>query len=213
VPSLDEIAARDFRARMFRLLALILFGLAALTLLVALLGWLRRSRKAELATARHFLPARKVLATVRGELAEIQRQTRGAGWSADPVARALAAARIVGSYFSGQAVAQHEADQSTGGELAVAGGVFGRRHVAVSAATTGLALAGAPAGDLDAALNTLTAARYGRSDTYDNSELDDALGSVMRAADRAASRHSWLAESTRSIGRTVRGWAPQAWAR
>ena len=69
------------------------------------------------------------------------------------------------------------------------------------------------AGDLDAALNTLTAARYGRSDTYDNSELDDALGSVMRAADRAASRHSWLAESTRSIGRTVRGWAPQAWAR
>jgi hypothetical protein len=213
VPSLDEIAAREFRARMFRLLALILFGIAGLTLLVALLGWLRRSRKAELATARHFLPHRTVLAAVRGELAEIQRQTRGGGWSADTVARALAAARIVGSYFTGQAVAQHEAEQPTGGELGVARGLLGRRHVSVSAATTGFALANAPSGDLDAALNTLTAARYGRTDTYDHGTLDDALASVMRSADRAAAKHSWVAESTRSISQTVRGWAPQAWAR
>jgi hypothetical protein len=213
VPSLDQIAARDFRARMFRLVALILFGLAALTLLVALLGWLRRGRKAELATARHFLPHRTVLAKVRGELAEIQRQTRAAGWSPDLLARGLAAARIVGSYFAGQAVAQHEAAQATGGELAVAGGVLGRRRVAVSAATTGHALAHGVSGDLDVALNTLTAARYGRTDSYDNGVLDEALESVIRAAARAASRHSWLAESTRSIGQTVRGWTPHAWAR
>ncbi len=140
VPSLDDIAARELRARMFRLVALILFGIAGLTLLVALLGWLRRSRNAELTTARHFLPHRTVLASVRGELAGIQRHTRGAGWGLDDVARALAAARIVGSYFSGQAVAQHEAAQATGGELAVASGVMGRRRVVVSAATTGLAL-------------------------------------------------------------------------
>jgi len=213
VPSLDEIAAREFRAQMFRLLALILFGIAALTLLVALLGWLRRSRKAEMATARHFLPHRKVLAAVRDELTEVQRQTRGAGWGTETVARGLAAARIVGSYFAGQAVVQHEAVQTTGGEIGVARGVLGRRHVAVSAATTGFALANVSAGDLDAAINTLTAARYGRTETYDASALDDALGSVMRAADRAASQHSWLAESTRSIGQTIRGWAPQAWAR
>jgi hypothetical protein len=213
VPSLDDIAAREFRARLFRLLALILFGIAGLTLLVALLGWLRRSRKAELATARHFLPHRTVLAAVRGELAEIQRQTRGAGWSADTVARALAAARIVGSYFSGQAVAQHESEQATGGEIGVAGGLMGRRRVSVSAATTGFALASASAGDLDAAINSLTAARYGRADSYDDSALDDALTTVMRWADRAAARHSWVAESTRSISQTVRGWAPQAWAR
>ena len=213
VPSLDQIATRELRARMFRLVALILFGIAGLTLLIALLGWLRRSRKADLVTARHFLPHRTVLASVRRELAEIQRQTRGAGWNLDDAARALAAARIVGSYFSGQAVAQHEAAQATGGELAVASGVMGRRRVVVSAATTGLALEHSSAGDLDTALRTLSAARYGRGDTYDNSALDDALGSVMRAAERAASRHSWLAESSRSIGQTVRGWAPQAWAR
>jgi hypothetical protein len=213
VPSLDAIAAREFRARLFRLLALILFAIAGLTLLVALLGWLRRSRKAELATARHFLPHRRVLAAVRGELAEVQQQTRGAGWSADLVARALAAARIVGSYFANQSVVQHEADQTTGGEIGVSRGLLGRRRVSVSAATTGHALANASAGDLDAAINSLTAARYGREDTYDNSALDDALGSVMRSAERAASTHSWLAESMRSIGQTIRGWAPQAWAR
>lgn len=212
VPSLDQIATREFRARMFRLLALILFGIAGLTLLVALLGWLRRSRKAEMATARHFLPARKVLAAVRSELSEVQRQTRGAGWGAETVARALVAARVVGSYLAGQAVAQHEAEQTSGGEIGVARGLMGRRHVAVSAATTGFALANAP-GDLDAAINTLTAARYGRTETYDASALDDALASAMRTADRVASKHSWLAESTRSIGHTVRGWAPQAWAR
>jgi hypothetical protein len=213
VPSLDEIAAREFRARMFRLLAVILFGIAGLTLLVGLLGWLRRSRKAELATARHFLPHRTVLAAVRGELAEVQRQTRGVGWTAESVARALAAARLVGSYFSGQAVAQHESPQPANGEISVGRGFLSRRRVAVSAATTGFALTNAAAGDLDAALNTFTAARYGRTDTYDNSALDDALGSIMRAADRAAARHSWLAESSRSIGQTVRGWAPRAWAR
>ena len=213
VPSLDEIAAREFRARMFRLLALILFGIAALTLLVALLGWLRRSRNAELATARHFLPHRRVLAAVRGELAELQRQTRAAGWSAETVARALAAARIAGSYFAGQPVAQHEANETTGGEIGVARGLMKRRHVSVSAPTTGFALANASAGDLDSAINTLTAARYGRTETYDNSALDDALGSVIQSAHRAAARHSWFAESTRSIGHTVRGWTPQAWAR
>jgi hypothetical protein len=154
-----------------------------------------------------------VLATVRRELAEVQRETRAAGWSLDTVARGLAAARIVGSYFSGQAVAQHEADATTGGEIAVAGGIMGRRRIAVSAATTGHALENASAGDLDAPLTTLTAARYGRAETFDNSALDDALGNVMRAANRASARHTWLAESTRSIGQTIRGWAPQAWAR
>ncbi|HUE90450.1 MAG TPA: hypothetical protein VMO26_30565 [Vicinamibacterales bacterium] len=213
VPSFDEIAARDFRAQTFRVLALILFALAGLTLVVALLGWLRRGRKAELATARHFLPHRTVLATVRRELAAIQQQARGAGWSLDTVARALAAGRVVGSYFSGQVVAQHEAERTTSGEIGVARGLIGRRRIAVSAATTAQALNHASPGDLDAALTTLTAARYGRAETYNDSALDEALESVMRAAGRASARHTWLAESTRSIGDTIRGWAPQAWAR
>jgi hypothetical protein len=213
VPSLDAIAGREFRARMFRLLALILFGIAGLTLVLALLRWVRQRHKEDMASARHFLPHRAVLAGVRRELADVQRETR-AGWSADTVARALAAARLVASYLAGQEVAQREATQSTGGELLLNRGLFGRRKVGVSAPSTTLALRNnAAAGDLDTAMTTLTAARYGRVEKYDNESLDDALNAVMRAADRVAARHTWIAESARSIGTAVRGWTPRAWAR
>ena len=214
VPSLVAIAARDFRARMFRVIALILFGLAGLMIVVTLLRWVRQRRKADLATARHLLPARAVLATVRGELAAVRRVTRGGGWSLDTLARTLAAARIVGSYYTGQPVVQHEADTLAGGELGINRGLIGRRRVAVSAAVTAFALQDHPgAGDLDRAVTTLTAARYGRTDTFDHAALDDALNTVIAAADRAAARHTWLAETGRSFGQAIRGWAPRAWAR
>jgi hypothetical protein len=214
VPSLDDIAARQFRSRMYRLVALILFGVAALTLAVALLRVVRQRRKQDMAAARHFLPHRAVLAGVRRELAEIQRQTRGGGWSLDTLSRALAAARVVASYAAGQPVSQRETAEATGGELLLSGGLFGRRRIGVSGTTTARALSSsATSGDLDSALTTLTAARYGRLDNYDSSALDDALATVMRVADRVASQHTWIAESTRSLTAALRGRASRAWAR
>jgi hypothetical protein len=84
VPSLDDIAAREFRARMFRLVALILFGVAGLTLAIALVRALRTRRQQDMAAARHFLPHRAVLAGVKRELADVQRETRG-GWGLDTI--------------------------------------------------------------------------------------------------------------------------------
>jgi hypothetical protein len=212
-PTLDQIGAREFRARMYRLVALLLFGLAALTLAVTLVRWLRHRRRQDMAAARHLLPHRTVLASVRRELADVQRQTR-AGWSADTAARALAAARVVAGYAAGQAVSQREADEAMGGELAIAGGLLGRRRVKVSAAATALAVRGnATVADLDEAMTALTAARYGRVDSYDGSALDEALSTVTRAADRVAAQHTWLAESTRAITATLRGRTSRAWAR
>jgi hypothetical protein len=214
VPSLDEIAAREFRARMFRLVAMIMFGVAALTLAVALLRWLRQRRHAEMATARHFLPHRAVVTTVRRELRELQQQTRGAGWSLDSISRALTAARVVASYLSGKSVAQREVEATTGGELAVTHGLIARRRIGVSAAATARTLRdNASAGDLDSALTTLTAARYGRAESYDSGALDDALATVIRAADRVAARHTWLAETARSMTQAFRARTPRAWAR
>jgi hypothetical protein len=214
VPTFDAIAAREFRARMFRLLALILFGIAVLTLAVALLGWVRQRRKQDMVAARHLLPNRTVLAGVRRELADVRRQAQGAGWSLDTVSRALAAARVVATYAAGHAVTQREVSEPSGGELLLSSGLLGRRRIGVSAAATPHALRNAATGgDLDGALTTLTAARYGRTDTYDGGALDDALSSIMRAADRVSSRHTWLAETARSIGAAVRGRAPRAWAR
>jgi hypothetical protein len=214
VPSLDEIGAREFRARMFRLIALILFGVAGLTLVITFLRWLRLRRRQEMATARHFVPHRAVLAGVRRELADVQRHTRGAGWNLDLLSRALAAARVVGGYAAGRAVTQRETDQTTGGELSLRGGLFGRRQVGVSASATAEAIRNQTiAADLDTALRALTAARYGRTDKYESSALDDALATVIRAADRVAGQHTWVAETTRSIGAALRGRTSRAWAR
>jgi hypothetical protein len=214
IPSLDDIAAREFRARMFRLVAYLLFGIAALTLAVALMRWLRQQRKHDMAVAHHFLPARTVLAGVRRELADVQRQARGAGWSQDLVARGLAAARVVASYAAGQPVSQTEAESAAGGALLLRGGLFGRRTISVSAPATALTTHDRPSTvDLDDAMTALTAARYGRTDKYDGSTLDDALSGVMRAADRVASQHTVIADATRSIAAAVRGRAPRAWAR
>jgi hypothetical protein len=166
VPSLDDIAAREFRARMYRLVALILFGVAGLTLVIALLRWIRQRRKQDMAAARHLLPHRTVLAGVRRELADVQRQVRGAGWSPDTLSRALSAGRVVASYAAGQAVSQREIEQPSAGELMLAAGLFGRRRIGVSAAATARAVRdNVSAGDLDGALTTLTAARYGRVDS------------------------------------------------
>jgi hypothetical protein len=214
VPSLDDIAAREFRARMFRLIALILVGIAALTLAVTLLRWLRQRRRADMATARHFVPHRAVLAGVRRELASLQRQTRGAGWDLDTLSRALAAARVVGGYAAGQAVSQREAEATTTGELELRHGLFGRRRIGVSAAATALGVRNQTAAtDLDRALATMTAARYGRSDAYDNSALDEALDIVVRGAGRVAAQHTWMSETSRAIGTALRGRTSRAWAR
>jgi hypothetical protein len=214
VPSLDDIGAREFRARMFRLIALILFGVAGLTLAVTFLRWLRHRKRQDMASARHFVPHRAVLAGVRRELAEVQRQTRGAGWSLDTLSRALAAARVVGGYAAGHVVSQRETDQTTGGELSLRRGLFGRHRIGVSAAATAHAVRNQTiAADLDTALGAMTAARYGRSDSYDASALDDALSIVIRAADRVAGQHTWVAETTRSIGAALRGRTSRAWAR
>jgi hypothetical protein len=216
VPSLDDIAAREFRGRMYRLIALILFGVAALTLAMGFMGWLRQRRRRDMAAARHLLPARSVLAGVRRELADVQRQTQGAGWSLDTLSRALAAARVVGGYAAGQPVSQRELGEGPGsaGAVLLPGGVFRRRRISVSAAATPRALRStATAGDLDSALVTLTSARYGRADTYDGSALDEALQSVIRAANRLASQHTWVADTTRSVAAAFRGRTSRAWAR
>jgi hypothetical protein len=213
VPSLDAIANRAFRARMFRLVALILFGVAGLTLLLAGLRWYRAKRKGELVAASHFLAHRSVLAAVRRELSAVQQTTRGGGWTPELLARALAAARVVASYVVGSPVTQRESATATDGELRAGGGFVGRR-VAVSGTTTAETLKSrAAAGDFDDALGVMTAARYGRADTYDGSALDDALASTMRAADRVASQHTYLADAIGSLRQTARTLRPRAWAR
>jgi hypothetical protein len=221
VPTLTDIAGREFRARMLRLVALILFGVAALMLVVAVLRWVSRKRAERADSARHLLPHRAVLSVVRNELRTLQRDTR-AGWSSETVARGLAASRIVASYLAGHAVAQRPVNSHVhAGELQAGGGFASRRRVAISGATTAssLRVASAPVpadlavSDMDAALLSLTRARYGRDGKLDGGALDDALATASRAGDRVAARHTWIAETLALATRSLSGLLPKAWAR
>jgi hypothetical protein len=217
VPSLAAIAGRAFRARMFRTIALILFGLAVLTVAVAVARWFREGQSATGRATRHLLPNRTVLGAVRRELNAVEHETRSAGWSPEAVSRALTAARVVASYGSGRAVVQRIADgHVASGELLMVSGWPQRRRVAVSGSTTTDASTTAVRSDgldIDSALTSLTAARYGRKPSLDASALDDALATVRRSADRVASRHTWLAETVDSLWEAAKGWRPRAWAR
>lgn len=223
VPTLGDIANREFRARMLRLIAVILFGVAALLLLVAALRWIGRKRAHRTAETRHLLPPRLVLGGVQSELKALQRDTR-AEWTLASVARGLTASRIVASYVAGHAVSQRPIEiesSANAGELQVDGGFMSRRKVAVSGATTAVSLKGQAsnpasdlaASDIDSALSSLTRARYGRTDALDGSALDDALATASRAADRVASRHTVIAEAIAIIGRSLSGLTPKAWTR
>ncbi len=219
VPSLNEIAAREFRARLFRVLSFILFGVAGLVVALSVAHWFRHRRAASTGRERRLLPNRAVLAAVRRELRAVQRESRG-GWTPEIVGRALAATRVVASYLARHAVSQRAMTAPVAvGELTATAGLVGRRRVAVSGATTTRTLQAlgdnteVVASNLEAALAILTAARYGRDGTLNGGSLDEALSAAMRATDRVASRHTWLAETFASFTQTLRGWRPQAWAR
>ena len=207
VPTFAAIGARGFRARMFRTIAMILFGIAALTLVIAIARWFREGRTETDRASRPLLANRTILAAVRRELAEVERDTRGGGWTPEAVGRALAASRVVASYVAGRAVVQRLAQgEAAPGELVITSGFPLRRRVAVSGSTT-------TAAEIDEAMNSLTAARYGRKVSLDASELDDALKAITQVGDRVSSKHSWLAETLASLRETSRGWRPKAWAR
>jgi hypothetical protein len=216
VPTLAEIGQREFRARLFRLVAVILFGIAALTLLLAVVRWFRQKRAGTVVKTRTLLPDRAVIAAARREIGHVQEQARS-GWTRDLVGRALASARIVASYAAGHPVPQRT---STGeplqGELSLTHGLLTRRHVYVAGATTaaGLAALTTPeAVGLHDALQALTAARYGAVEHLDSGALDAALAATSRSAERVASRHTVIADLTASLTRAARRWRPPGWGR
>lgn len=214
LPTLDQIASREFRARLLRIIALTLFGAAALTAILALVRWFRQRRVVTPQAHRPLLAHRTILSGVRRELASIQQEARG-GWTPERVGQALAATRIVASYVANHPVAQRQASTASAGELAIAGGVIPRRRAVVAGATTAAGLAALnhtpDASDLHDALLALTSARYGHG-KLDDSALDAAVASAVRGAERVSARYTIVAETLAALQRSLR-WRPQAWAR
>ena len=186
----NGIENRDSRANLLQTIAGVLFSLAGVTVVVMLISMLRRKKPLAKSAAAQ-TPARTILGAVAKELNAVQAASRG-GWSQDLAGRALAAARISGSYAIGRAVGQRPAPA---GETPVDGILvvkpFGRGDVFVSGGATPESTLKVPG--LSDALRALTTSRYGRTEQFE-STCDEAIQTAIRVTKEQQSAHSLLKE-------------------
>jgi hypothetical protein len=210
----------EYRANALRIIGIGAITLGALVVALAFLRILARRRPRQEVAARG-LDESAILRAASRELAAIQRESDGSGWSGDLVSRALAAARIAGASALGRPIDQRrdEGDGAVEGRLA-ARGWLRRKPTTVSGAVTPEDLARAlerlPAAaspsrrqlleDLQHATATFTTTQYAREATFDRATLDEALSRLIAAVRRVRSSHAW----PRSY---FRRWAPRVEAR
>lgn len=206
-----EIESRLSRANLFRTIAGVLFALAGLLVLLMLFGMLRRKTPISEA-ARIRVGPRAILGAVAGELAEVQRASRG-GWTAELVGRALSALRLAGSYATGRAVGQRPVkglDVATDGELLVSRGI-GRSKALVSGSVTPESAPESVAPGLADALRALTIARYGRVEQI-GSTCDEAVATAIRITKQQRSAHSLVSEWSNAFVQSLVDFRKKAWS-
>ncbi len=221
---LREIDGLRLRASTLRLTGGLLMVVGALLALVALARAIRRGR-ASTSAAASALPVREVLRTVQRTLSSVRTETQQSGWSPESAGHALAALRIAASYAIGRPVAQRPAANGAlidDGQLIVGGGFTRRVRTSVSGAATPETLTRALANsngassrltieELRDALAGLTAARYGRSDQPNLPALDEAVAGGLRATERLAADHTWIADTRRALTAWVTTTASRMW--
>ena len=225
-----DLDQRAFRANLLIIIGGVLFALAGLLALLALVRLFTRLRKPSTA-AQKLLSDGTILRAAGRELSAVQRDREGAGWTPELAARALTALRVAAAYALGRQVARTEIPTTPGavvpdgaGALTVGSGWLGRKKVIVSGAATPRSLAAERARglgteqraglleSLDRALGQFTTAQYGRADTLDAAALDEALTAGRSAVKRVAFEQTWF---MRKFGRRPppREVEARAWSR
>lgn len=237
----EDIDQRAFRANLFTVIGGVLFAVAALLALLALVRLLARYRKPAETSSRLISDSAAIRAAGR-ELAAVRRQREAGGWTPELAGRALAAMRVAGSYAVGRrASLMPAASQSSiggsqspdgsqapeeAGRLIVRTGWPRARRVAVSGAITpqsvardrvrragGPGFAAAPLYEsLEQALAALTAAQYGRNGTLDDAALDEALATGSQVLKRARLDQTWVMKRL-AARRVERQGDTRAWSR
>jgi len=213
-----DLDQRAFRANLFVVVGGVLFALAGLLALIAVVRLVQRLRKPS-AAADRLVSDGAILRKAGRELAAVQRDREGSGWTPELAARALTALRIAGAYALARPVARVVVShQSSGvrressvngngngqGALMLTTGWRRRKQIAASGAVTARSIAheqkrglGTPKraellSSLDRALAQFTAAQYGRADTLDAPALDEALAAGKTALRRVALEQTWV---------------------
>ena len=205
---LDE---RAFRANLFTIVGGVLFTLAGLMALLALVRLARRYRKTSTASER-LMTDPAVLRGAGRELAHVRRERDSGGWTPELAGRALAALRIAGTYLTGRPVSLMPAnklsaegqDVPEAGRLILRAGWPRTKRIAVSGAITsqtiGRELARGTANarrvalleSLSRALSIFTIAHFGREGTLDEAALDEALATARDVLKRAKLEQVWV---------------------
>jgi hypothetical protein len=209
-----DVDRRSFRANLLVVIGGVLFALAGLIAVLAVVRLIMLTRKPT-AAADRLVGDGAILRGVGREIAAVQRQREDGGWTQELAARALAALRIVAAYALGRPAAraivarrQAEADApaTSNGAIVVANGWPKRKYIAVSGAATARDIAsvikhstnGRRPGELESieeALSRFTAAQYGRADDgrkLDDAALDESLAAGKDVLGRLKIEQSWL---------------------
>ncbi len=208
-----DLDQRAFRANLLTIIGSVLFVLAGLMALLALVRFARRFKKTATASDR-LIGDSAILGGVGRELAAVRRERESSGWTTDLASRALAALRVAATYALGRkagllpakALSASGDVPAEAGRLVVRAGWPRGKRIAVSGGVTSQAVArelalAATASDprraamlesLEQALSALTAAQYGRVETLDDAALDQALATGSQVVRRMKFEQIWF---------------------
>jgi hypothetical protein len=227
---LDE---RTFRANLLTIVGGVLFVLAGLMALVALVRFARRFRKTTTVSER-LIGDNAILRGVGRELAAVRRAREASGWTSDLAGRALAALRVAATYALGRKAGLLPAKpelvkgdpQFEAGRLVLRTGWPRGKRIAVSGGVTSqtvtreLALASTAANprraalleSLEQALTTLTVAQYSRDGAMDDAALDQALATGTQVVRRMKIEQLWFMKRL-AVRRAGTALDNRAWSR
>jgi hypothetical protein len=231
-----DVDSRGARARLLITIGIVLFAVAGLMALLALVRLFTRLRKPSTAETR-LVSDGTILRGASRELAAIQREREGTGWTPELAGRALTPLRVAAAYALDRPVAQlpftgspaSNNGRSHEGSMIVRTAWPKRKQVSVSGAVTarsisheqarglGSARRHALLDSLDRALAQFTAAQYGQNGAngagrLDDATLDEALSAGRNAVRRVTVEQTWL---MRKFGprRPPREVEARAWSR
>ncbi|MES1256425.1 MAG: hypothetical protein ABUS56_12485 [Acidobacteriota bacterium] len=232
-----ELEARRFRSELLHAVARLLFGLAGLIALLALVrAW--STRRAPVAEADRLMSDVRVLRAVGRELGAVKRARQAEGWTTALTDRLTAALRLAAAYALRRPSGQQHVTSVTPaghGHLIVRHQWFRGRPVRLAASITPQALADALAAapamgarqhtqveSLHAQLAMLTEAQFGRdtalsntslrNDALSDERLDGALEVGLGVVRQLTLSHTWPAKQLARLAHLAGEVRPRAWA-
>ncbi|HZR25723.1 MAG TPA: hypothetical protein VFA59_19145 [Vicinamibacterales bacterium] len=205
-----DIDQRAFRANLLTVTGGILFALAALLGLMAIVRLIAKYRKPETAKER-VMSDFAVLNGVGRALSAVKRDREASGWTAELAGRALGALRVVAAYAIGRKVSKIVLDRDASqepidGQIVLRTGMPPKRKtVIVSGAATaaslerelkrysnnGNAKRAAELESLEQALSRMTVAQFGRDGKLDDAALDESVDTGFRMLRTLKIEQTW----------------------